>query len=246
LASTLLHGADISVEDEFMKGINVFKWASVAVGVAFGGQFSVADAALITLTFEGNICGTTGTSSCGNGAQIGENYGDSSLVNVSYRSIGTGSNTTHASFLNWWNSYGDLSGVVWGGGGTSGYISEIVIDPMAGYEISLVSLDMGSYSNALRTSQLSVFDASTGAAIYSSGTVPVPASGHSDFDLNLAYEDGGVRIQWGPDGYNVGLDNITFDIREITSTSVPEPGTLALFGAGLAAFGLLRRRKASI
>jgi hypothetical protein len=40
----------------------------------------------------------------------------------------------------------------------------------------------------------------------------------------------------------VGLSEIAFDIGSVTA-AVPEPGSLALFGAALGAFGLSRRRK---
>jgi len=48
-------------------------------------------------------------------------------------------------------------------------------------------------------------------------------------------------IQWGTD-WNVGIDNIVFNVT--SDKSVPEPGTLALLGLGLAGLGLTRRRKA--
>jgi len=44
-------------------------------------------------------------------------------------------------------------------------------------------------------------------------------------------------------GQCVGTVRVGFDNIQVTSTAVPEPGTLALFGIGLAAMGFARRRK---
>lgn len=50
----------------------------------------------------------------------------------------------------------------------------------------------------------------------------------------------GVSI-WNTDGGGIGFDNLKFDVP---SGEVPEPGSLALLGLGLAGLGLSRRRKA--
>ena len=56
-------------------------------------------------------------------------------------------------------------------------------------------------------------------------------------DNRLIYEENGTLYQKGPTGD-------TFQITAIVSESpVPEPGTLALFGTGLAGLWRLRRRK---
>jgi hypothetical protein len=56
------------------------------------------------------------------------------------------------------------------------------------------------------------------------------------------------RISFGADFLSVDLSGLPFDnsffvITLTTATEVPEPASLAIFGAGLAAFGLLRRRR---
>ena len=48
-------------------------------------------------------------------------------------------------------------------------------------------------------------------------------------------------LRWGGADGGISLDNI-----EVVPTSVPEPGTLALFGLGLLAAGAARRRRAAI
>ncbi len=48
----------------------------------------------------------------------------------------------------------------------------------------------------------------------------------------------GLVLRFGPDSFNTGIDNIS-----LTVTAVPEPGTWALFAAGLALVGGLSRRR---
>ena len=63
--------------------------------------------------------------------------------------------------------------------------------------------------------------------------------------MNSAFGDGFI-VRWGPDGYEVGLDNIRYDVRPLTS-AVPEPTSWALMivGFGVAGMGLRRRPIAS-
>ncbi len=46
-----------------------------------------------------------------------------------------------------------------------------------------------------------------------------------------------------PEGVN-GYNDLSFSFTNTTSSAVPEPTTLALFGAGLIGLGLMKRRKA--
>ncbi|MYM27325.1 PEP-CTERM sorting domain-containing protein [Duganella sp. CY15W] len=48
----------------------------------------------------------------------------------------------------------------------------------------------------------------------------------------------GIRIEWEDNAYNVGIDNITYSMAP-----VPEPETYAMLIAGLAALGVVARRR---
>jgi hypothetical protein len=47
-----------------------------------------------------------------------------------------------------------------------------------------------------------------------------------------------VRIDWANSAYNVGIDNVHFEVA-----AVPEPETYAMMMAGLAMIGVVARRR---
>ena len=67
---------------------------------------------------------------------------------------------------------------------------------------------------------------------------------HNSLAVNSAYFADGIILRWGPNGYDVGLDNIRFDVRAIDSGSaVPEPATWAMMIAGFGLVGAAMRRR---
>lgn len=204
-----------------------------------------ASAAITTLDFAGNICGPAGDQVCGNGSQIGQNYGDGVGVDVAYRSLAGGSGTTLEPFLKHWGpNYGDLANVVWGGGSAADG-AEITFAALAGYELRLLSFDAGCYLNRTTCRRFPFSITEIGGALVGNGMAVPPANGHSSHSFNLAFSSTGYVLNWGPDGYDGGLDNIRFEVRKLNMGAVPEPSTWAMLilGFGLVG-GAMRRRTA--
>jgi hypothetical protein len=90
-------------------------------------------------------------------------------------------------------------------------------------------------------------DSLTASAAGTSQTFTTPATGtnddwyHHSMQFIASSSSTTVTFQGAAGIHYIGLDNTSV---ELGSSSVPEPGTLALLGLGLAALGLSRRRKA--
>lgn len=203
-----------------------------------------ASAATTTLDFAGAICGVAGNQACGNSSQIGQNYGDGTGIDVSYRSIIANTGGTYEPFLKYWQAnYGDLTGVIWGGAESVNYISEIVLTPLAGYEVSLSGFDFATYVGRSATGVFSI--TSVGGNVIYNGALATNYPLHNSLSVMSAYFTDGIVLRWGPDGYDVGLDNISFDVRA-TAGAVPEPESWALMIAGFALVGGAARRRRSV
>jgi hypothetical protein len=116
-------------------------------------------------------------------------------------------------------------------------VGHITLTPLNGLRITLDSFFLGGYLNAgkvvayridnLDTPGLDV-DAPDALVDANTGLTVTPAM--SSF--------AGIRISFGPDGYNGGINNIQY-----TLAAVPEPGTWAMLSAGLGLLGLLGARR---
>lgn len=196
-----------------------------------------ANAATYTLDFSGNICGTSGDQACSNYAEIGQNYGDvAGVVDVSHASRNVGTNTVAEPSLKFWESnYSDLEGVAWGGNGSSQY-AEVTFAPAPGQIVTLLSFAFGDYQDRTSGSSAYILDASTQAVLWESGFFN-PGTTALSFSPSVSSANG-LILRWGPDSYDVGIDNVQFAV-----TAVPEPESLALATAGLLVAGLAARRQ---
>ena len=217
-----------------------FAAAAALVGLVVG-TASMANASV--LTFDGNIC--NGNAACASGGQINQAYGDTASVDVQYnRDITNGSYVTGAAGSNllWWDNYADLTGVAWGGVNDVFGTPMIFLAPTTALSVTLLGFDLGAYANLVLGTQITLVDG-TGNTLFSSGPLVIGAGNtHTHFAFNIS-SNNGIGIQWGPSGYDVGIDNIEFTSEG--GDAVPEPTTwmLLLSGLGLAGASLRRARR---
>jgi len=198
----------------------------VAASLAFFALSAQAD----VLDFAGSICsanadGSGSFASCSNGTRINQGYGDSAAVDVTYRASSEFSN----SMFFWADSYSGMSNVAYGD--SSGGTPTILIMPTAGNTVTLAGFDIGSWPDADRISQVTVVDLAGGSPLVNTGAITISGGTPTSFSIN-ASSSVGFSIAFGPDGFNVGIDNIAF-----STTAVPEPATAALLMLGLTAIG---------
>jgi hypothetical protein len=82
-----------------------------------------------------------------------------------------------------------------------------------------------------------VFDLAGGSPLVSTGSMLILGAAPTIFSIS-ATSSAGFSIAFGPDGYNVGIDNIDF-----TTSAVPEPASVALLLAGLVVVGAAGRAR---
>lgn len=204
-----------------------------ATGAGWAGQ---AAAAITVLSFNDATCEG---GSCSDQRIIDAGYGDGAGVDVRYQSLIDGA--LAQPFLRYWSAeYGDLNGVVYGGANPFHYRSEIILQAKPGYEISLIGFDFATYRRSSATTPIMI-DTLGGTQIFAERLNTTPG-GHSHLEVNSSYVTDGIRLAWGPDGFNVGMDNIAFDVRRIDAGAVPEPGAWALMILGFGVAGAALRR----
>lgn len=199
-----------------------------------------AAATTTVLDFSGDICGGV----CSNGRPIDGNYGSGSGVGLFWATVaGPGDTAVLANSVSWWGpAYGGLSAVAYStGGGTVGQVTFSVGD---GFELTLDSLDGAGWPNTDRTVGVRVYD--LGYNLLLDTTEVFPGTGFTTVNLGVS-STSALILQWGPDSFNGGIDNLTFTVREnVGPPVIPEPGTwvMMMAGFGLVGGAMRRRRQA--
>lgn len=180
-------------------------------------------------------------------AVIPSNYGDhgaggagDARVGVSYS--GSSGATNHLLF--WNNDYGDLSKVAFTP--TNGTLARISFTADPGWLISSVFFELAGWPNADLPAQTIVAGIGPVTGTFSPATVQgdfAELTRHSGFGLGTPGAST-AHIEWGTD-WNIGIDNISFEVIADPSNGVPEPGSLALLAAALGVAGFARRRCAA-
>jgi len=135
--------------------------------------------------------------------------------------------------------YGDLVNVAWGNPNANAG-GEFRFSGLNGATVTLTGIDLGGWVSDVNTA-VRIYDASF-TELYSSGAVGsivAPNTGAHAHDA-FSVTGGTLILQWH-DPWNVGVDNLSFNVN-----AIPEPSTYALMIAGLGLVGFVahRRRKA--
>ena len=205
-----------------------FAAAAALFGLTLG---AAAGANASVLTFDGNIC--NGGQVCANGGNIDSTYGDiAGQLDVQYAD-------TDANLHFWDIGYNELTNVAWGNHVGA---SSIILVPRTGYSVTLNGFDLGAWPSAVNGSQVTI-SAVGGPVLFSSGSILVGTGNLSSHFTGGYTSASGIIINWGPDSFNTGIDNVDFTVNRFNA--VPEPATWAMLILGFAAAGSsLRRRRA--
>lgn len=193
-----------------------------------------AQAATYTLDFSDPMA-VCGNATCASNTPLLQSYGDvAGIVDVSYDSDISVAGLTPM-YL-WETGYDVLTNVIYG---ASGATSAITLTPAAGYRIELLGFDIAPYLQRVRDTRIQIEDFAQGV-MFDTGVFTVPTSGVTHIDTSGAFTTtSGMRLLFGPDAYDVGIDNIQFSV---VPAPVPLPASALLLMGAIAGFGALRRR----
>lgn len=202
-----------------------------------------AMATTFTLDFSGNICGASGTSACGNGSTIGQNYGDvAGELDVIYDADRDTAGTSNV--FHWGGGYETLSNVAYGTNGRGGL--SILFQPLTGFQVTLTGFDIAPYANRERNTLVQIIDTQTNALLVDETFAPLPTGEVTSFS-GIWNSASGIQINLGPDAWDVGISNITGSVTRFEPPSaIPLPAAGWLMLAGLGGLAALRRRKTTV
>jgi len=213
----------------------VFPFVALALGIGM----APASATVTTLTFDGDICGADGAQACGNGSEIGATHGSTAEVSVSYSQ--TSSTSVTSPFVNFWSTgYGDVSNVIYAGGGN---VLGISFTPVSGFELRLIGFTAGCFQG--RADCLSLpYSVSSASFSTISGTATPTGVTADVIAINSPWAAQAISFAIGPNMFNGAVDNVIFESRALqTGGVVPEPASWAMLIAGFGLVGAVARRR---
>jgi hypothetical protein len=210
------------------------------MAAALWGICAVAQADVIDFNPADPVCnnsstGNGGIVACGDYGYIAQSYGDvAGVLDVQYSAPRIEDRT-----LRWWDAnYNNLGGVAWADNNDPDSKGRIDLVPLNGQGVMLTHFDLGAYPNTSRSTTLTI-TAIGGPVLYGPTTGNVgglPGNLPSSFD-GAWYGANGIRIEWQDSAYNVGIDNITYQM----AVAVPEPAAFMMMAVGLVCLGGIAR-----
>lgn len=158
-------------------------------------------------------------------------FGSTSEVTLNWKPLPSEPSRT---LVNWNGAYSGHSAAYCGG-------TDCTLDVLAkpGVTVTLDSFSLGGWPNTDRSIRWSVIDLATSNVVASDAPSSANVSGSTGLLVSVGASSAtGLRILFGPDGFNGGLTDVTF-----SASPVPEPGTVALWLAGLAGLCVAAKRR---
>jgi hypothetical protein len=194
---------------------------------------NVAQATVSTINFSRASCAF----SCSNGSAVLADFGSTPNVAVSYVNRSSrGDGAIRSNFLLYWDSSYSGSNVAYANNG----VGEVVFTLTTPGTFTLRSVDFGGWPNSARTMQYAVYSLDFASTLVDSSLVTNPAA-LTTVNFNLASTTG-LRFQFGPDGFNGGIQNVSFSFAPANGV-IPEPASWAMLIAGFGLVGAVSRRR---
>lgn len=170
---------------------------------------------------------------------IPTNYGSNGAggaghANVAVTYSGSGGGTDYLDF--WNNDYGNLSKVAFTPANSTVARIDLTADP--GFMITRLSFDLGGYNKTDLGARVLRYGIGADTVNKDGELIKGAGPSHSSFQVT-AKGSREAFIEWGTN-WNIGIDNISFDVARVQQVPEPASVTLLLGAAGLAA---IRRRR---